>query len=139
MLLEALGEYGEQAIPVPATGSLDADLRAFMRETSAALDPPTGWILRALAAGAAADEGVADQVRDHFVARRRAALAAILQAAQDRGELPTEPAIATLLDLVFGSLWYRLIFALGPLDHDWADDVTAAMIAIGRPQHQETG
>lgn len=130
VLLEALGEYGEQTIPVPATGSLARDLKIFMRETSAALDPPTRRILRTLAAGAAADAGAASQVRDQFLVRRRAALAEILQPARDRGELPAEPAIATLLDLVFGSLWYRLIFTAGPLDQDWADTVASAITSM---------
>ncbi len=98
-----------------------------MRKTSAALNPPTQRVLRTLAAGAAAD--AASKVRDQFLARRRAALAAVFQPALDRGELPDEPTIATLLDLVFGSLWYRLIFATGPLDQDWADAVTNAITA----------
>jgi AcrR family transcriptional regulator len=130
VLLEALGEYGEHAIPVPATGSLAADMKVFMRETSAALDPPTRRILRTLAAGAAADAGAASQVRDRFVARRRAALTAVLRAARDRGELPAEPTIATLLDLVFGSLWYRLIFGTGPLDQAWADATSGAVALL---------
>lgn len=132
VLLEALGEYGEQVIPVPATGSLATDLQIFMRQTSAALDPPTRRILRTLAAGAAAGDGTASQVRDRFLARRRAALAAVLQAARGRGELPAEPAIATLLDLVFGSLWYRLIFGTGPLDQAWADATTSAITTLAR-------
>jgi AcrR family transcriptional regulator len=139
VLLEALSEYGEQAIPIPATGSLTHDLKAFMRETSAALDPPTRRILRTLAAGAAADSDAASKVRDQFLARRRAALAAVLKPALDRGELPAEPTISTLLDLVFGSLWYRLIFATGPLDQDWADAVTSAITSMARHGHGRHG
>jgi hypothetical protein len=30
-------------------------------------------------------------------------------------------------DLVFGSLWYRLIFGIAPLGRRWADEVTAAI------------
>lgn len=130
VLLEALGEYGEQAIPIPATGSLTGDLKIFMRETAVALDPPTRRILRTLAAGAAADADTASKVRDEFLARRRAALAAVLRHARDRGELPAQPTIATLLDLVFGSLWYRLIFGVGPLDQGWADAVTSAITSM---------
>src|SRR5438874_1954233 len=59
VLLEALAGYGEQVIPIPATGSLASDLQVFMRETSAALDPPTQRILRTLAAGAATGPGTA--------------------------------------------------------------------------------
>jgi len=130
VLLEAISEYGAQAVQVPATGSLTRDLEIFMRDTSAALDPPTRRILRALATGAAADLDAARQVRDQFLTRRRAALAAILEPARDRGELPAATSIVTLLDLVFGSLWYRLVFDTGPLDQDWADGVTGAITAM---------
>jgi hypothetical protein len=33
------------------------------------------------------------------------------------------------VDFVYGSLWYRLIFEVGPLDYGWAD---AVAIAISR-------
>jgi AcrR family transcriptional regulator len=135
VLLEALAEYGEQAIAIPDTGSLAGDLHIFMRETSAALDPRTRRILRTLAAGAAANERAAREVREQFLARRRAALTAVLQPARERGELPAEPTIETLLDLVFGSLWYRLIFGTGELDEAWADGLTGAITAISRQAH----
>ena len=34
---------------------------------------------------------------------------------------------ALALDLIYGSLWYRLIFRTGPLDYQWADQVAAAI------------
>ena len=131
VVLEALARYGEQAIPVPDTGSLATDLRAFMRTTSKALDLPTRQLLRALAARAAADATFAATVRERFLARRRAALTAILDNAVARGELSRERA-ATILDLVFGSLWYRLIFDIGSLDQAWAD-ATADTITAAAP------
>jgi AcrR family transcriptional regulator len=123
VVLEALAGYGEQTIPVPDSGSLEADLRAFMRATSRALDHPTQQLLRTLAAGAAADPNFAKTVREQFLARRRAALATILDNAVGRGEL-TDDRAATILDLVFGSLWYRLIFSTGALNRTWADAIT---------------
>jgi AcrR family transcriptional regulator len=126
VMLEALAERGERAIPIPATGSLGGDLSAFMRATARALDRPTRRALRALAAEAAAEPAFAVEARDRFLARRRAALATVLERAVERGELSAERAAITL-DLVFGSLWYRLIFEVGPLDRAWADAVTDAI------------
>jgi AcrR family transcriptional regulator len=128
VLLEALAERGERTIPVPDSGSLAEDMRTFMRATAASADAPTQRILRALAAEAASDPEQATLVRDRFIARRRAALGELLDRAVQRGELDQAQA-ETALDLVFGSLWYRLIFGIGPLDRDWADGVAAA---IGR-------
>jgi AcrR family transcriptional regulator len=127
VLLEALAQYGEEAIPVPDTGSLAGDLHGFMRATAAALDPPTRRTLRTLAAAAAAEPTAADQIRRQFLARRRAALGTVLGRAVERGELPDQGVAATLQDLVFGSLRYRLIFGVGPLDDAWADAITRAI------------
>lgn len=130
VVLEALAHYGEESIPVPDTGSLATDLRAFMRATSKALDHRTRQLLRTLAAQSAADPSFADQVREEFIASRRAALAEVLEHAVERDELtPARAAIA--LDLVFGSLWYRLIFGVGPLDRGWADAVAEAIAGSG--------
>src|SRR4051794_18405501 len=122
VVLEALAHYGEESIPVPDTGSLATDLRTFMRATSKALDHRTRELLRTLAAQSAADPSFADQVREEFIARRRAALAEVLERAVKRGELAPARAAVTV-DFVFGSLWYRLIFGVGSLDRAWADAV----------------
>lgn len=131
VVLEALATYGEQAIPVPHSGSLEADLRRFMRATARAADHPTCQLLRVVAAGAAADRVFAEIVRDRFLSRRRGALEQILANAVKRGELP-RGLTTTILDLVFGSLWYRLIFDAGPLDQGWADATTAVIASAAR-------
>ena len=131
VLLEALAERGEQEIPIPDSGDLRHDLTRFMRATARALDPGMRRVLRALAAQAASDPAIADQARDRFLSRRRAALEVVLRRAVDRGELDAGRAAAAL-DLVFGSLWYRLVFGIGPLDRKWADAVTDAIAAAAR-------
>ncbi|HYX85945.1 MAG TPA: TetR-like C-terminal domain-containing protein, partial [Gaiellales bacterium] len=68
-------------------------------------------VLRALAAEAAADPAFAAQMRESFLERRRAALRQLLERGVTRGEL-SEAQSAAALDLVYGSLWYRLIFAV---------------------------
>jgi AcrR family transcriptional regulator len=128
VLLEALAERGEETIPVPDSGSLHADLLAFMRATARSADPPTRRLLRALAAEAAADESFAALALERFLARRRAALGDLLDRAVARGELAADDA-ATAVDLVYGSLWYRVIFGIGPLDEKWAEGVAST---IGR-------
>jgi AcrR family transcriptional regulator len=126
VLLEAAAERGEQHIPIPDTGTLRGDLRRFLRATADLADEPILRLLRAIAAEAAADPAFADLARDRFLSRRRDALALLLERAVQRGELSAANA-ATALDLVFGSLWYRVIFGVGPIDQAWADAVTDAV------------
>jgi AcrR family transcriptional regulator len=138
VLLEALAQHGEQTIPVPDTGSLAADLRAFLRATAQSADPPTQRLLRALATEAAADADFAALVRDAFLARRRADLGGLLGCAVARGELTADQAGAAI-DLIYGSLWYRLIFGIGPLDDQWADGVTDMIASPARASTQTPG
>jgi AcrR family transcriptional regulator len=130
VVLEALADRGRATIPLPDTGALASDLRAFLRATVASADPATESLLRALAAEAAADADFADQVRDRFLAARRHDLGQLLERGVRRGEISRADA-RIAIDLVYGSLWYRLIFGIAALDNRWANSV-ARMIA--RPQ-----
>lgn len=43
-----------------------------------------------------------------------------------RGEITSEYA-ALAVDLVYGTLGYRLLFRVGSLDYTWADDMASAI------------
>lgn len=126
VVLDALAEQGRQAIPLPDIGALEEDLRAFLRATVDAANPTTVGLLRAIAAAAAADDAVAIEVRDRFLATRRADLRQLLERGIGRGEIDPN-FVGLAVDFVYGSLWYRLIFQVGPLDYTWADDVATAI------------
>jgi AcrR family transcriptional regulator len=130
VVLEALAERGDETIPVPDTGSLSRDLRIFLRATVASGDATVARLLRALAAEAASDPAMAELIRDRFLERRRSALGTVLTRGVRRGEISRGNA-AIALDLVYGSLWYRLIFGIAPLDNAWADRVAKAIATIG--------
>jgi AcrR family transcriptional regulator len=130
LLLDALAERGQQTIPLPDTGTLRDDLRAFLRATVDSADATTVRLLHHLAAAAASDQTVAHQIRDRFLATRRAALGQILHKAAARDEITTGYADLAI-DLIYGSMWYRLIFRVGPLDYTWADQVASAIAARG--------
>jgi AcrR family transcriptional regulator len=137
VILETLVERGQQTIAIPDSGNLASDLRAFLRATARALDPTMRQLLRALAAEAAADQQMADLVRGRFLAMRRAALGELLARAVARGELDGD-SVALTVDMVYGSLWYRLVFGGNALDRAWADGLAAA-IAPGKLSATPTG
>jgi AcrR family transcriptional regulator len=122
VVLDALAERSLRTIAVPDEGSLRADLQVFLHATVSSADETTRHLLLVLAAEAASDPERAVLIRDRFLAVRRAALSQLLNRAITRGELePRQAPVA--LDLIYGSLWYRLIFAVGDLDDAWANDV----------------
>ena len=132
LLLDALAERGQQTIPLPDTGTLRGDLRAFLRSTVDSADATTVRLLYHLAAAAASDQAVAHQIRDRFLATRRAALGQVLHRAAARDEITSTDADLAI-DLIYGSLWYRLIFRVGPLDYTWADQVATAIASLRPP------
>ncbi len=126
VVLEALAERSQRTIPLPDTGSLGGDLRAFLRATVDAADPTTVQLLHAVAAAAAADPQTAGEVRDRFLVVRRTALGELLRRAVERGEMASER-VPLAIDMIYGTLWYRLIFDVGPLDYGWADEMATAI------------
>jgi AcrR family transcriptional regulator len=53
-------------------------------------------------------------------------LSQLLERGAVRGEISRDRA-ALATDFVYGSMWYRLIFRVGPLDYRWADEVADAI------------
>lgn len=133
VVLEALAERGQETIAVRDRGSLQADLAAFLRATAASATPTTQRLLRSIASEAARDGDTAVVARERFVDLRRSALRAVLSRAVERGELDGTR-IELLIDLIYGSLWYRVVFAIGPVDDAWADGVVQALVPAPAPE-----
>lgn len=125
VLLDAMVRRAQQAAPIPDTGRLDGDLRAFLSSTfSAAAAHRTllAGALREALGDAATMERLAA-----FAAARRDELMRILARAEARGEMAPLHRPEVVADQVFGLLWYRMIFVHQPLDERAADDLAAAL------------
>ncbi|MCO5970883.1 TetR/AcrR family transcriptional regulator [Actinoallomurus soli] len=125
--LDALLAVAAEGIPIPDEGALEADLTAFLRRTYG-MQESEGPILKGLLAQSLLDPGFAETFRDHFLAGRRSALNTVLDQAVARGEIPAGTDLGLLHDVVYGVLWYRLLFRNAPLDDAAALDV-ASLIA----------
>lgn len=128
VLLEAGAAKADVYVPVTDHGSYLADLRAFL-EASYRLgrNRPLADVLRALMAEAQIAPEFATRFRTAFLERRRAALAVITDRARQRGDLPQRPAPDVVADIVFGTIWYRILATHQPLDTDLADDLIAVL------------
>ena len=128
VLLEALALKADLHIPVPAEDSYTADLRAFLTATFAlARNKQVVAVLRALMAEAQIDDGFGERFRGSFLRGRREALRQLLGRAEVRGDLPATITAELAIDLVFGTLWYRLLAAHRSLDDQLADDLVAVL------------
>ncbi len=108
--------------PLPDTGTLHDDLRAYARSVADSLAGPLGGLLlRTTVAAATAPGGHlrdGGRVRSRVLDERSAQLEALLQRAAARGE--PAPVLADLLDVVVAPLYLRALFGPAP-DRPQAD------------------
>ncbi|ORA14639.1 TetR/AcrR family transcriptional regulator [Mycobacterium arosiense] len=127
VLLDAMVRRAQQAAPIPDTGRLDGDLRAFLRSTFSAAAAHRTLLIGALRE--ALGDGATMERLAAFTAARRDELARMLSRAQSRGEIPPMNRPEIVVDQVFGLLWYRMAFGHQALDEQAADDLAAALTA----------
>jgi AcrR family transcriptional regulator len=128
VLLEAGAVKADLYVPVTDHGSYRADLRAFLEASYAMVNvPQLADLLRALMAEAQLNPAFGMRFRVSFLERRRDAIAVITGRARGRGDLPARPDEATVADIVFGTIWYRVLATRRPLDAGLVDDLTGLL------------
>jgi hypothetical protein len=105
------------------------DICVLLTATFAAQQGVSGVLNRALANEALQDDVFTKFLWERLAQPRREEVRKILRRARTRGEV-SYPDDDFLVDLVFGPMWYRLIFGRSALDRRYAaaiaDTVTAA-------------
>lgn len=128
VLFDALATKADLRVSIPDEGSFAADLDVFLKRTfelGAKKQIADG--LRALMAQAQIDPEFGARFRTEFLFRRRDALGEIVERARERGELPPGVAPGTVIDIVFGTLWYRLLATLEPPSPTLAEELVAVL------------
>jgi AcrR family transcriptional regulator len=116
-------------ITVPDTGSTREDLLALMREAVEVYgDPIKAGVMPSLVGVMPQRPELARAIRDGFLARRRAALRAVLDRGVARGDLRADLDVELALDVLGGALFYRLLITGGPIDGDLADGVAELIL-----------
>jgi AcrR family transcriptional regulator len=123
--LEALLEEAGEACPVPDTGSLTEDLRSFLRQMFRLTSRQTGPLLRCLMMEAQRDKAFHERFRSGFIRCRQEALAELLSRHK-----PGPTPVSVIVDMIFGTLWYRLLIGHAPLDDKLADETARAAITL---------
>jgi AcrR family transcriptional regulator len=113
------------AVPPPRdTGSLRGDLLSLLRPwVRLARRRPYGQAIAALVTEAQADPEFARAYRARFVEPRRDQARAIIRRAIERDEIPAGTKIEVALDLLYGSVYHRLLHGHAPLNDRFIRDV----------------
>lgn len=118
--------------------SLRNELRRYLLATVERLkDPLWRRILCSLMAEGQYDPVTAELLRDRVVGPRREAGLALLRRAAETEQIPDDLDHDLVLDLLFGPLWYRVLFAHAPVDADFVDRLLKQVEPILFPAQSE--
>jgi len=124
-------------IAIPDTGSTESDLRELMRNAVKVYRGSLeAGVMPGLVDAMSRDPELARAVREGFLKRRRAALAAVLERGVERGDLRPDLDLELALDVLGGPLFYRLLITGGPIDNELADGVAELMLRGFAPRRR---
>ncbi|HWT97350.1 MAG TPA: TetR/AcrR family transcriptional regulator [Terriglobales bacterium] len=111
-----------------------ADLRAQVHRVGKLYRGKTGRVLCEIIALAQADPTTREQLLEGYVLPRRLAAKACLERAVVQGALRPDIDIDTVLDAIYGPIWYRMILQHQPIEAHFIDGLLdLALQGIARP------
>jgi AcrR family transcriptional regulator len=132
VLVEALRELAhlKAAKPDPDTGDALDDVRTILTTTFRMTTGFTGQALVGLMAEAQADDALATRLQTTVIGPRREALKAVLRRGVSQGRLTPAVPLELVVDMVYGTRWYRLLHRHAAVDDALADDLVAAVTKL---------
>jgi AcrR family transcriptional regulator len=118
-----------------STGSVRGDLLSLLRPWVRLVGSlPYGRVIMALINEAQTDPEFAKEYRARLVEPRREQARAIFRRAIERDEIPASTKIEVALDLLYGSLYHRLLLGHAPLDDRFVRDVVDTVLSGVAPR-----
>ena len=124
----------KETIEFADSGDLAADLTAQIALLVEAFRGQAGVVMAELIGLAQSDPVLADTLRQRWLEPRRAASAAVLRRAVERGQIRPDTDIAALLDQLYAPLYYRLTMGHEPLDRALAPTLVRTVLEGVRPR-----
>lgn len=121
LLIELYMEGFTEVIREDARSFQDEVKRYLLATVERLKDPLWRSILCSLMVEGQYDPITDQLLRDRVVSPRRAAGLALLVKAEKSRQIPKGLDHELILDLLFGPLWYRLLFGHGPIDEDFVE------------------
>ncbi|XPV75825.1 MAG: TetR/AcrR family transcriptional regulator [Desulfovibrio sp.] len=142
IVLDALLGQAKSKIKIPTHDSFEKNLNFFLQQSIKAILDGAGPHLQFLMAQAQINDEFRERFRDNFVSKRREVLSSLLKQYKQKEQTASETKvnIETLVDIIFGSMWYRLLVGHAPLDQSFADELTQLALnsmSISTPTQNE--
>ena len=118
---------GEVVAPAAGAAPFDA-LRAQLHQMADLFASGTGRHVAAVIASGYGETELSKAFRSHFVQARRAEGRALLRGAMEAGDIRDDIALETVLDLVYGPIFYRLSMGHGAVDGRFVDGLIDELV-----------
>ena len=128
VLMEAFLTATGPCCAAPDTGNIRDDLRRRLRGLCQAFSGPHGVEIAGIIAEAQADPEAADAFRRQYLAPRRAEALAALACAQRRGQVRQDVNLETVVDALYGPLYFRLLTGHAALTSEFADALAETLL-----------
>lgn len=137
LVLEAfrhLNASQDEALELPDTGDIDADLKVVMRGIAdEGNDPRYEGPTRALIAESQHDTEFAEEARDTFLMPGMRATKDRLRLAREAGQVRADADLDLVVELLFGSVHHRWLHRTAPITHEYTDRIVEYALAAVRP------
>jgi hypothetical protein len=112
--------------PMPDTGSLAGDLRAYAANVAREITGPDGLALLSLAVALSSNGQQGLQARGDLLAERTRQLQSMLDRARERGERALDA--FGVLDHILAPMYIRVLLGMGPLTPDYVDGLVDRLL-----------
>ncbi|MFD9335249.1 TetR/AcrR family transcriptional regulator [Streptomyces sp. NPDC060028] len=130
LVLDIVGAFAVDGLPVPATGSLYGDVRALLEVMSHVLrHPVASAVIPDLLVEAARNPEIAEAVRGALLDGQRRMAEGIVADAVSRGELPEGINADHALDLAIGPLYWRQVIVRDAVTPPHLDTLAHQVVA----------
>jgi AcrR family transcriptional regulator len=134
----AIARMAAEEVKVPDTGSVDADLRAYLRSVVRLLTRSDfGRVVAGLVGEASRNPELSVVFRAFWAARRKVTKKVVLRAGEGGPALDVDEDV--LVDLLVGPIYYRLLISGAPLTYAYIDRLIDAVVKTIVPARGSKG
>ena len=123
VVIDAFLAATSQEVAFPNTGSAREDIRRQMRSVVRVLNGPRGRTIATLIGVVQSDQELAEAFRTRFVAVRRGEAKAVVQRGIANGEFKPDMNLESVLDCLYGPLYFRLLIGHEKASANYADQL----------------
>lgn len=134
LVMEAFVLAVDAELRIATTGSVEKVIREQMKRWTRVFRSPLGRVIAAVIGAGQSDPEMIEAFQHHYVEPRRVEARKLLQEAMRTGEIRADLAPDTILDILYGPLYIRLLLQHAELNADFPDVVFDVVMPGLRPR-----